>query len=175
MKTIVAAETERCLNHMKELLAKQGPTINGNNKVANQSSQTQNGNHNNPCSRWGKVGRISQCYNCQGYGHMAKECQNPKVPWGGGQQAPTPSMQGLNAYAQGFAPVQYPVSVPQSGVSQQVPRYAQNNLAPIQQARLPIIPVSQAGQGLIPTVPAQQQLLNKWGLFLEAKEQPRMM
>ena len=51
MKTIVAVETERCLNHVKELLAKQGPTINGNNKVANQNSQTQNGNHNNPCSR----------------------------------------------------------------------------------------------------------------------------
>ena len=49
MKTIVAAETEKCLNSMKELLAKQGPTINGNNKAANQNSQTQNGNHNNPC------------------------------------------------------------------------------------------------------------------------------
>ena len=31
MKTIIAAETEKCLNSMKELLAKQGPTINGNN------------------------------------------------------------------------------------------------------------------------------------------------
>ena len=37
MKTIVAAETEKCLNSMKELLAKQGPTINGNNKAANQN------------------------------------------------------------------------------------------------------------------------------------------
>ena len=84
MKTIVAAETERCLNHMKELLAKQGPTINGNNKVTNQNSQTQNGNHNNPYSRQGQgrqniPGQV-QCYSCQGYGHMAKECQNPKVP-----------------------------------------------------------------------------------------------
>ena len=164
MKTIVAAETERCLNHMKELLAKQGPTINGNNKVANQSSQAQNGNHNNPCSRQGQgrqnIPKQVQCYNCQGCGHIAKECQNPKVPQGGGQQALTPSMQGLNAYAQGFVPVQYPVSVPQSGVPQQVPKYAQNNMAPIQQTRLPTIPVSQAGQGLIPTIPAQQQLLN---------------
>ena len=123
MKNIVAAETERCLNHMRELLAKQGPTIDGNNKVANQSGQTQNGNHNNPCSRQGQgreniPGQV-QCYNCQGYGHMAKECQNPKVPWGGGQRAPTPSMQGLNAYAQGFVPAQYPASVPKSGVPQQ--------------------------------------------------------
>ena len=74
---------------MRELLAKQGPTIDGNNKVANQSGQTQNGNHNNPHSRWGQgrqniPGQV-QCYNCQGFGHMAKECQNPKVPWGGGQ------------------------------------------------------------------------------------------
>ena len=91
---------------------------------------------------------------------MAKECQNPKVPWGGGQQAPTPSMQGLNAYAQSFMPTQYPASVLQSGVPQQVPQYAQNNMAPIQQARLSTVPVSQAGQGLIPTTPAQQQLLN---------------
>ena len=40
MKTIVAVETERCLNHMRELLAKQGPTIDGNKKAANQSGQT---------------------------------------------------------------------------------------------------------------------------------------
>ena len=39
MKTIVAVETERCLNHMKELLAKEGQTINGNNKAANQNSR----------------------------------------------------------------------------------------------------------------------------------------
>ena len=164
IKAIVAVEIERCLNHMKELLAKQGPAINGNNKVANQNNQTQNGNHNNPHSRWGQ-GRLNipgqvQCYNYQGYGHMAKECQDPKVPQGGGQQAPTPYMQGLNAYAQGFVPVQYPVSVPQSGVPQQVPQYAWNNMAPVQQTRLPNIPVSQAGQGLIPTAPAQPQLLN---------------
>ena len=164
MKNIVAAETERCLNHMRELLAKQGPTIDGNNKVANESGQTQNGNHNNPCSRQGQgrqdiPGQV-QCYNCQGYGHMAKESQNPKVHWGGGQQASTPSVKGLNAYAQGFVPAQYPVSVPQSGVPKQVPQYAQNNMAPIQQARLSTVPVSQAGQGLIPTAPSQQQLLN---------------
>ena len=106
MKTIVAAETEKCLNSMKELLAKQGPTINGKNKAANQDCQTQNGNHNNPCSRWGQgrqnaSGQV-QCYNCQGYGHMAKECQNPKVPQGGGKQAPAPSIQGLNAYMHRF-------------------------------------------------------------------------
>ena len=149
---------------MKELLAKQGPTTNGNNKVANQNSQTQNGNCNNPHGREGQgrqnIPRQVQCYNCQGYGHMAKECQNPKVPWEGGQQAPIPPMQGLNAHAQGFVPGQYPVSVPQSGVPQQVPKYAQNNMAPIQQTRLPTVPVSQAGQGLIPTTLAQQQLLN---------------
>ena len=92
MNTIVAVETERYLNHMKELLAKQGPAINGNHKVANQNSQTQNGNHNNPCGRWGQgrqniPGQV-QCYKCQGYEHMAKECQNSKVPWGGGQWTP---------------------------------------------------------------------------------------
>ena len=54
MKTIVAVETEKCLNSMKELLAKQGPTINGNNKAANQNSQMQNGNHNNPHGRQGQ-------------------------------------------------------------------------------------------------------------------------
>ena len=91
---------------------------------------------------------------------MAKECQSPKVPQGGGQQAPTPSMQGLNAYVQGFVPVQYPVSVPQSSVPQQVPQYVQSNMAPIQQTRLPTTPVSQAGPGMIHTSPAQQQPLN---------------
>ena len=146
MKTIVPAETEKCLNSMKELLAKQGPTISGNNKAANQNSQTQNGNHNNPHSRWGQgrwnaSGQV-QCYNCQGYGHMAKEGPNPELPQGGGQQAPAPSMQGLNAYAQGFVPVQYPVSVPQSAVPQQGPQYVQSNMAPIQQTRLPTVPVS---------------------------------
>ena len=84
MKTIVAVETEKCLNSVKELLAKQGPTINGNNKAANQNSQPQNGNHNNPAGRWGQgrwnaSGQV-QYYKCQGYGHMAKECQNLKVP-----------------------------------------------------------------------------------------------
>ena len=78
----------------------------------------------------------------------------------GGSGAPTPSMQGLNAYVQGFVPVQYPVSVPQSVVPQQVPQYAQSNMAPIQQKSLPTVPVGQAGQGLILTAPAQQQLLN---------------
>ena len=48
-----------------------------------------------------------------------------------GDSGPIPATQGLNAYAQGFLPVQYPVSVPQSGVPQQVPQYAQNNMAPI--------------------------------------------
>ena len=91
---------------------------------------------------------------------MAKECQNPKVPQGGGQQAPAPSMQGLNAYVPGFVPVHYPASVPQSGVSQQVPQCVQSNMAPIQQTRLPTVPVSQAGQGMIHTAPAQQQPLN---------------
>ena len=149
---------------MKELLTKQGPTINGNNKAAKQNSQTQNGNHNNPCGRWGQgrwnaSGQV-QCCNCQCYGHMAKEYQNLKVPQGGGQQAHVPSMQGLNAYAQGFVPVQYPVSVPQSAVPQQVPLYVWSNMAPIQQTRLPTIPVSQAGPGMIYTAPAQQQPLN---------------
>ena len=87
MNTIVAAETEKCLNSMKELLARQGPTMNGNNKAANQNSQTQDGNHHNPHGRqgqgrWNASGQV-QCYNCQGYGHLAKECQNPKVPQGG--------------------------------------------------------------------------------------------
>ena len=164
MKTIVAAETEKCLNSMKELLAKQGPTMNGNNKAANQNSQTQNGNHHNPCGRWGQgrwnaSGQV-QCYICQGYGHLAKECQNLKVPWGGGQQALAPSMQGLNAYMWGFVPVQYPVSVPQSAVPQQVPQYGQSNMAPIQQTGLPTAPVGQVGLGMIHTAPAQQQLLN---------------
>ena len=53
MKTIVAEKTERCLNSMKELLARQGLAINGNNKAANQNGQTQNGNHNYPCTRQG--------------------------------------------------------------------------------------------------------------------------
>ena len=164
MKTIVAAETEKCLNSMKELLAKQGPTMNGNNKAANQNSQTQNGNHHNPHGRqgqgrWNAPGQV-QCYNCQGYGHLAKEYQNPKVACRGGQQAPAPSRQGLNTYTQGFVPMQYPVSVPQSSVPQQVPQYGQSNMAPIQETGLPTAPVSQAGPGMIHTAPPQQQPLN---------------
>ena len=62
-----------------------------------------------------------------------------------GTTGPAPSIQGLNAYVQGFVPVQYPVSVPQPAVPQQVPQYVQSNMVPIQQTRLPTIPVSQAG------------------------------
>ena len=80
-----------------------------------------------------------------------------------GQKAPAPSMQGLNAYVQGFVPVQYPVSVPLSAVPQQVPHYAQSNMAPIQQTRLPTVPMSQAGQGLIPTAPVQQPTVKLMG------------
>ena len=78
----------------------------------------------------------------------------------GDKQAPAPSMQGLNAYAQGFVPVQYPISVPQSAVPQQVPQYVRSNMAPIQQAGLPTAPVSQDGPGMMHTAPAQQQPLN---------------
>ena len=69
-------------------------------------------------------------------------------------------MQGLNAYAQGFVPVQYPVTVPQSAVPQQVPQYVQSNMAPIQQTRLPTVAVSQAGPDMIHNAPAQQLPLN---------------
>ena len=61
---------------------------------------------------------------------------------------------------QDFVPVQYPVSVPHSTVPQQVTQYVQSNMAPSQQTRLPTMPVSQAGPGMIHTAPAQQQLLN---------------
>ena len=91
---------------------------------------------------------------------MAKESQNPKVPRGGGQLTPASPIQGLNAYAQNFVPMQYPLSIPQSVVSQQVPQYVQSNMVPVQQTRLPIVPISQAGQGMVPAAPAQQQLLN---------------
>ena len=69
--------------------------------------------------------------------------------------------------------MQYPVSVPQSVVSQQIPQYVQSNMAPAQQTRLPKVPINQTGQSMVPTVPTQQQPLNYLGLFLEAKEQPR--
>ena len=91
---------------------------------------------------------------------MSKECQNPSVLQGGGQQAPVPPTEGLNAYAQNFVPMQYPVSIPQPVVSQQVPQYVQSNMAPLQQTRLPTVPISQAGQGMMPAAPAQQQPLN---------------
>ena len=64
---------------------------------------------------------------------------------GGGQQSEVPPMQGLNAYAQNFVPMQYPVSIPQSVVLQQVPQYVQSNMAPAQQTRLPTVPIIQAG------------------------------
>ena len=47
---------------------------------------------------------------------MAKECQNPRVPQGGGLQTLVPPMQGLTAYAQNFVPMQYPVSIPVSSI-----------------------------------------------------------
>ena len=83
----------------------------------------------------------------------------PKGTLGGGQQAPVPPIQGVNAYAQNFVPMQYPVSIPQPVVLQQVPQYVQSNMAPVQQTRLPTVFIGQAGQGMVPTAPAQQQLL----------------
>ena len=56
--------------------------------------------------------------------------------------------------------MQYPVSIPQSIVSQQVPQHVQGNIAPVQQTRLPTVPISQAGQGMVPTALALQQSLN---------------
>ena len=56
--------------------------------------------------------------------------------------------------------MQYPVSIPQSVVLLQVPQYVQSNMAPDQQTRLPTVPTSQAGQGMVPTAPASQQPLN---------------
>ena len=53
--------------------------------------------------------------------------------------------------------MQYPFSIPQPVVSQQVPQYVESNVAPTQQTRLPTVPVSQAGQGMVPAAPAQQQ------------------
>ena len=90
---------------------------------------------------------------------MAKDCQNLRVPQGGEQQALAPSVQGLNAYVKNFVPMQYPASVPQSVVSQQIPQYVQSNMAPAQQTRLPKVPINQTGQSMVPTVPAQQQPL----------------
>ena len=76
---------------------------------------------------------------------MAKECQNPRVPLGGGQEAPVPPTQGPNAYVQNFVPMQYPLSILQPVVSQQVPQYVHSNMTPVQQTRLPTVPISQAG------------------------------
>ena len=56
--------------------------------------------------------------------------------------------------------MQYPVSTPQSVVLQQVPQYVQSNMAPVQQTRLPTVPISQAVQGMVPAAPAQQKPLN---------------
>ena len=51
--------------------------------------------------------------------------------------------------------MQYPVSIPQQVVLQQVPSYVQSNMAQVQQTRLPAMFISQAGQGMGPAVPAQ--------------------
>ena len=91
---------------------------------------------------------------------MAKECQNPRVPQGRGEQAQAPPMQGLNAYAQNFVPIPYPVLVPQSVVLQQVPQYVQSIMTQVQQTRLLTVPISQAGQGMVPTAPSQPQPSN---------------
>ena len=85
---------------------------------------------------------------------MAKECQNTRVAEGREQQALASPMQGNNAYAQNFVPMQYPVSVPQSVVLQQVPQCVQRNMAPVQQTRLLTVSISQAGQGMVHAAPA---------------------
>ena len=56
--------------------------------------------------------------------------------------------------------MQFPVSVPQLVVLQKVTQYVQSNMAPVQQTRLPTVPINQAGQGMVPTAPAEQQPLN---------------
>ena len=63
------------------------------------------------------------------------------------------------AYAQNFVPMQYPVSIQHSVVSH-VPQYIQSNMAPVQETRLLTLLISQAGQGMLPVAPAQQQPLN---------------
>ena len=53
--------------------------------------------------------------------------------------------------------MQYPVSIPQPVVLQQVPLYVQHNMAPVQQTRLPTVAITQARQGVVPAAPVQQQ------------------
>ena len=150
---------------MKELLAKQGLNKENSHNCSHPNGQAWNGNANNQQGNQRGQGRHNtsgqvHCYNCQGYGHMVKECQNPRVPWGGGQQVPVPPTQGLNAYMQNFVPVQYFVSILQPVVLQQVPQYVQSNMAPVQQTRLPTVPIIQAGQGMVPAAAAEQLPLN---------------
>ena len=80
MRSIIAAETEKCLNSMKELLAKQVLNKENIHNGSHPNGQPWNGN---PNDQWGNQrgqGRHNasgqvQCYNCQGYGYIAKECQ----------------------------------------------------------------------------------------------------
>ena len=47
MKSIIAAETEKCLNNMNMLLAKQGQNEADSQYGSHQNGQTHNGNQNN--------------------------------------------------------------------------------------------------------------------------------
>ena len=85
MKSIISAETEKCLNSMRELFAKQGQNKEDSQNGRYHNGQTWNGNQNDQQGNQRGQGRHNvsgkvQCYNCQGYGHVAKECQNLRVP-----------------------------------------------------------------------------------------------
>ena len=56
--------------------------------------------------------------------------------------------------------MQYPVSIPESVVSHQVPQYGQSNIASVQKTWLPTVAMSQVRQDMVPAAPSQQHPLN---------------
>ena len=53
-----------------------------------------------------------KCYNCQQFGHMAHNGQNPMMPHSGWQQFTSIPTQGFNIHMCTFVPVQYQTTVP---------------------------------------------------------------
>ena len=146
---------------MKELLAKQGLNKENSHNCSHQNGQVWNGNPNDQHEviKEVKVDIMLQdkysVITAKVMDIWPKRARTKGYLRGGGQQIPAPPIQGLNAYAQNFVPMQYPLSIPQSVVSQQVPQYVQSNMVPVQQTRLPTVPISQGGQGMVPAAPAQ--------------------
>ena len=97
-------------------------------------------------------------------GHMAHECQNPRVSYSGWQKFTPKPMQGLNVHVQMFVPVQYQATVPmalQPMMLEPMPSFIQASGPP----RVPMLAnvgLARSGmvQGSVAAFTADQQMLN---------------